>query len=73
VRSRAEASEKLDWYAMRWKVETFHKILKFRLQSRRVPASYSRPANEPDRSLLHPELAHILDHHARPLDVTGER
>ena len=28
VRSRAEAVEKLDWYAMRWKVETFHKILK---------------------------------------------
>jgi hypothetical protein len=28
VRSRAEAIEKLDWYAMRWKIETFHKILK---------------------------------------------
>ena len=28
VRSRAEASEKLDWYAMRWKIEVFHKILK---------------------------------------------
>ena len=23
-----EAAEKLDWYAMRWKIETFHKILK---------------------------------------------
>jgi hypothetical protein len=28
VRSRAEALEKLSWYAMRWKIETFHKILK---------------------------------------------
>ena len=28
VRSRQEAIEKLDWYAMRWKIETFHKILK---------------------------------------------
>jgi len=28
VRSRAEAIEKLDWYAMRWEIETFHKILK---------------------------------------------
>jgi hypothetical protein len=28
VRSSDEAIEKLDWYAMRWKVETFHKILK---------------------------------------------
>ncbi|MGF6969486.1 hypothetical protein OKW43_006581 [Paraburkholderia sp. WC7.3g] len=28
VQSRAQAIEKLDWYAMRWKIETFHKILK---------------------------------------------
>jgi hypothetical protein len=28
VRSRAEAIEKLEWYSMRWKIETFHKILK---------------------------------------------
>lgn len=28
VRSRAEAIEKIVWYAQRWKIETFHKILK---------------------------------------------
>ena len=28
VSSRKAAIEKLDWYAMRWKIETFHKILK---------------------------------------------
>jgi hypothetical protein len=28
VSSRREALEKLTWYAMRWKIETFHKILK---------------------------------------------
>jgi Transposase DNA-binding len=28
VRSRVDAIEKLDWYAMRWKIEVFHKILK---------------------------------------------
>ena len=28
VRSRAEAVEKINWYAMRWKIEVFHKILK---------------------------------------------
>ena len=28
VRSRREAVEKIRWYAMRWKIETFHKILK---------------------------------------------
>lgn len=28
VRTSAEAIEKIDWYAMRWKIEVFHKILK---------------------------------------------
>lgn len=28
VGSRKEAVEKLHWYAMRWKIEVFHKILK---------------------------------------------
>ena len=28
VRSRGEAVQKLDWYALRWRIETFHKILK---------------------------------------------
>jgi hypothetical protein len=28
VQSRADAIEKLEWYAMRWKIETFHKVLK---------------------------------------------
>lgn len=28
VRSRKDAIEKLDWYALRWKIEVFHKILK---------------------------------------------
>jgi Transposase DNA-binding len=28
VRSRRQAIEKLEWYSMRWKIETFHKILK---------------------------------------------
>jgi hypothetical protein len=28
VRSRQDVIEKLEWYAMRWKIEIFHKILK---------------------------------------------
>jgi hypothetical protein len=28
VTSRAQAIEKLQWYALRWKIETFHKVLK---------------------------------------------
>ena len=28
VANRREVIEKLDWYAMRWKIETFHKVMK---------------------------------------------
>jgi hypothetical protein len=28
ARTRAQAIEKIDWYALRWKIEVFHKILK---------------------------------------------
>jgi hypothetical protein len=28
VRSRKEAIQKLEWYSLRWKIETFHKIMK---------------------------------------------
>lgn len=28
ARTRAEVIEKIDWYALRWKIEVFHKILK---------------------------------------------
>ena len=36
VRSQSDAVEKLHWYAMRWKIETFHKILKSRVPSRGI-------------------------------------
>jgi hypothetical protein len=42
VRSRKDAIEKLTWYAMRWKIETFHKILKL---GRRAEASKLRTAD----------------------------
>jgi Transposase DNA-binding/Transposase DDE domain len=35
VTSRAEAIEKLQWYALRWKIEIFHKILKSGCQAER--------------------------------------
>jgi hypothetical protein len=28
VKSLSEAIEKIEWYAMRWKIEMFHKVLK---------------------------------------------
>jgi hypothetical protein len=35
VRSREDAIEKLRWYGLRWKIETFHKILKSAARRRR--------------------------------------
>jgi hypothetical protein len=35
IHSRTEAIEKLEWYALRWKIETFHKILKSGCQAER--------------------------------------
>jgi hypothetical protein len=43
VRSRKDALEKLSWYSMRWKIETFHKILK---SGCRAEASKLRTAEE---------------------------
>lgn len=28
IRNRADAIEKLEWYALRWQIETFHKVMK---------------------------------------------
>ncbi len=28
IRNRSDAIEKLEWYALRWKIETFHKVMK---------------------------------------------
>ena len=59
VRSRQQAIEKLDWYAMRWKIETFHKVLK---SGCKAEEALLRTADrlQPDCDLLHSELAHSL-------------
>ena len=46
IKSRKEAIEKLNWYAMRWKIETFHKILKSgcRVEDVKLPTAF--PGNE---------------------------
>ncbi|WP_114158494.1 IS4 family transposase [Paraburkholderia graminis] len=63
VRSRAEAIEKLDWYAMRWKIETFHKILKSGCKAEDSKLRTADRLANLDLSVLHPELARILAHH----------
>lgn len=35
VANLAEATEKLEWYSHRWKIETFHKVMKSGCQAER--------------------------------------
>jgi hypothetical protein len=69
VRGRAEAIEKINWYAMRWKIELFHKVLK---SGCKAEASKLRTVERPlDGGLLHPQLAGSLAHHAEPRRAGG--
>lgn len=57
VRSRVEAIEKLDWYALRWKIEVFHKIMKsvsffFHVGTFRLPWRHKTSGTETDERLV---------------------
>ena len=52
--------EKINWYAMRWKIETFHKILKSGCRAEDFRLAHSEPARQFDGSVLHPELARLV-------------
>ena len=66
VGSRADAIEKLEWYALRWKIEVFHKILKSGCKAEEVEAQDRPASDQSDLGLLHPELAGLLDDDAQP-------
>ena len=66
VRTRAEAIEKINWYAMRWKIEVLPQNPEVRLQGRRFKIAHSRTARQSDGDLLHPELARPLVDDAQP-------
>ena len=61
VRSRGDALEKVRWYAMRWKIETFHKILKpgCRAEESR---SVRRTDRQPPCAVLHHRVADLVAH-----------
>nr|WP_316188191.1 transposase [Bradyrhizobium sp. SZCCHNS1050] len=60
VGSRADAIEKLEWYALRWKIEVFHKILK---SSCKAEESKLRTAQRLTNliAVLYHQLASLLD------------
>ena len=60
VKSLKSALEKIQWYALRWKIETFHKILE---SGCRAEQAKLRATEQTDRCFLHPELAGFLDDH----------
>jgi hypothetical protein len=57
VTSHEAAVEKLRWYALRWKIETFHKVLKSGCRAEEARLTPSQA----DRRVLHSELARVLD------------
>jgi hypothetical protein len=80
VRSRREALEKVRWYAMRWKIETFHKILKSgcraeesRLQSAERIANLLAMFCIIAWRILWLTLAHRADPGAAPQTALSER
>ena len=52
VQSRKDAIEKLVWYATRWKIEVFHKILKSGCKAEESKLRNRRTARELDFRLL---------------------
>ena len=79
MRSRREALEKVRWYATRWKIETFHKILKSGCRAEEVRLrSAERIANLLALfciiawRLLWLTLAHRTDPEAAPQTVLSE-
>jgi hypothetical protein len=80
VRSRRDALEKVRWYAMRWKIETFHKILKSgcraeesRLQSAERIANLLALFCIIAWRVLWLTLAHRADPEATPQTALSER
>ena len=54
VQSRQDAIEKLEWYALRWKIEVFHKILKSGCKAEEFKAQDRPTAGQFDLDILHP-------------------
>ncbi|WFU39990.1 hypothetical protein QA640_37955 [Bradyrhizobium sp. CB82] len=65
VRSRSEAIEKINWYAMRWKIELFHKILKSGCKAEDSKLRTVERLAQSNGGLLHSQFARPLAHHAQ--------
>lgn len=76
VRSRSEAIEKINWYAMRWKIEVFHKILKSGCKAEDSKLRTAERLANLMAVFCNSQLARPLAHHAqshRPRRVTEAR
>lgn len=62
VTSPGDAVRMLVWYAMRWKIEVFHKILKSGSRAEEA----RRASRQPHRHLLHHGMAIVLDDDDQP-------
>ncbi|MDP4006205.1 transposase DNA-binding-containing protein [Methylobacterium sp. NEAU K] len=60
------AVEKLGWYALRWKAEVFHKVMKSGCRAEESRLQTSREAGEVPRPRHGGQLAHLLRNHVGP-------
>jgi hypothetical protein len=72
ISTRAQAIEKLNWYAQRWKIETFPQDLEIGLSRRAVKATDRRAPGQSAGDVLYPQLAHLLDDDAQSLHSVSE-
>ena len=64
VRGRSDAVEKINWHAMRWKIEVFHKILKSGCKAE--DGKLRTAASCQSSAVFCIPLARLLAHHAQP-------
>ena len=66
VATHAEAVNKLDWYALRWKIETFFRTLKTGCRIEENAPRHGRSPGQLHRAVLHRGLAGVLVDDAQP-------
>ena len=67
VRSRKDAPRMLNWYALRWKIETFHKILKSGCKAEESKLRTAERLVNLISVFLYSRLADLLDDDDQPL------
>jgi hypothetical protein len=69
----AIAIEKLEWNALRWKAEVFHKVMKSGCRAEEARLETAERLTQVPRPRRDGQLAHLLPHHVRTSEARGPR